>query len=140
MVEHSKFQRRVSRVLHAVGEVTSRSATTVAVVVLVILFVAMLALVHFSASWEAAFSTVAGAITLIMLFVIQHTQSRHQTVLQLKLDELIRTSPTADDLFVHIEGGDDVELLAHEKNQIAVHHSLRESEQLEVVEFVRDVE
>jgi low affinity Fe/Cu permease len=82
-----------------------------------------------------AFSTVVGAITLVMLFIIQHTQSRHQVVLQLKLDELIRSSPHADDLLVHLEVADDAELIEVEKNQLAHHESVREADELDVVEF-----
>ncbi len=139
-MEHSVTQRRVSRILHWVDDITARAAATVVVVLLLLAFGVVLAVTHFTASWEAGFSTVVGAITLVMLFVIQHTQSRHQTVLQLKLDELIRTSPHADDLLVHIEGADDAELIEFEKNQIAHHESVRESEGLEVIEFVRDNE
>ena len=45
---------------------------------------------------------------------------------QLKLDELIRTSP-ADDLFMHLEAGEDDELIERESDQIALHDTLRES-------------
>lgn len=140
LMEHSATQRRVSRILHWVGDVTSRAAATVVIVLLLFAFGIVLAITHFSASWEAGFATIVGAITLVMLFVIQHTQSRHQTVLQLKLDELIRTSPHADDLLVHIEGADDTELIQFEKSQIAHHESIREAEGLDVVEFIRDSE
>ena len=64
----------------------------------------------FSASSEAAFAAVSSAITLIMVFVIQHTQSREQRALQVKLDELVRALPQADDSFVHVEGSSDEEL------------------------------
>lgn len=139
-MEHSATQRRVSRILHWVGDVTARAATTVVVVLLLLAFGIVLAITRFTASWEAGFATVVGAVTLVMLFVIQHTQSRHQTVLQLKLDELIRTSPHADDLLVHIEGADDAELIEVEKNQIAHHESVRETEGIDVIEFIRKIE
>jgi len=67
-------------------------------------------------------------ITLIMLFVIQHTQSRHQLVLQLKLDELIRASPQADDRVVKLEIAPDDELAKREQEQLAHHESLRETD------------
>jgi low affinity Fe/Cu permease len=82
------------------------------------------------------FSTVVSAFTLIMLFVIQHTQGRHQKVLQLKLDELIRTSPQADDLLVHLEVAPDDELIDRDQQQLAHHESLRDDAELEVVEFI----
>jgi low affinity Fe/Cu permease len=70
-----------------------------------------------------------------MLFVIQHTQARHQKVLQIKLDELIRASPRADDLLVHLEVAPDDEVLEREKEQVAHHEALRDEPELEVVEY-----
>ena len=46
-------------------------------------------------------------MTTIMVFTIQHTQSREQAATQLKLDELIRALPGADDHLVHVEAGAD---------------------------------
>ena len=84
------------------------------------------------------YSFVVGtAIALIMLFVIQHTQSRHQSSLQLKLDELIRSSPGADDQLVRIEVADDSELDELTRQQQAHHESIREGDTLEIIEFTR---
>ncbi len=84
-----------------------------------------LATARFPVSWEAALSTVARAVTLVMLFIVQHTRSRNQVVLQLKLDELIRSSPDADALPVHLEVADDAEPIVPEPDQLAHHESLR---------------
>lgn len=118
--------KRLSRVLHIVGDFTSRAGVAAVVAVLVATFLVALGIAGFPASWEAAFGTVAAAVTLVMVFVIQHTQSRQQVATQLKLDELIRTSPQADDLLVHIETAHDDELLERERGQIEHHASLRE--------------
>ncbi len=109
------------------GDVTSRSgaAALVAVVTLVVLL--GIAVAGFPGRWQTVFSTVVASITLVMLFVIQHTQYRHQIALQLKLDELIRSSPHADDHLVHIELADEAELIERELGQIAHHESVRES-------------
>ena len=40
-----------------------------------------------------AFEVAATAITLVMVFSIQHTQGREQAATQRKLDELIRATP-----------------------------------------------
>jgi low affinity Fe/Cu permease len=129
-MEHSVVQKRTSRVLHWIGDLTSRSTATVVVVVLLLIFGVFLAAEGFPMSWEAAFSTIAGAVTLLMLFVVQHTQGRNYLVLQLKLDELIRSSPDADDLLVRLEVADDSELNDLEQNQVAHHESLREPDAL----------
>ena len=108
------------------GELTSRAATTTVVAVCVVAYLIALSITGFPGNWEVAFATVSASITLIMLFVIQHTQSRQQIALQLKLDELIRASPHADDLLVHIERADEGELIEREQEQIAHHEALRE--------------
>ena len=79
----------------------------------------------FPGVWTSAFSLSAAAITLVMVFVIQHTQSREQTATQLKLDELIRALPQADDHLVHVEAAQDEELADLERRQTAHHESLR---------------
>lgn len=125
-MEHSAIPQRISHVLHWVGDITSRAGAAVVVAFVLFIFILVLAINGFPGNWESGFSTVAGSITLVMLFVIQHTQSRQQTVLQLKLDELIRSSPHADDLLVHLEVAEDAELIELEESQLAHHESLRE--------------
>ncbi len=88
----------------------------------------LLAIKGFPGMWQTGFSTAVEAVTLVMLFVIQHTQSRQQLVTQLKLDELIRTSPHADDLLVHLEVADDTELIEREQSQLAHHEAVREQD------------
>lgn len=125
-MEQRMLFRRISRVLRSLGEVTSRASTAVAVASVLLIFIIVLAARGFPSRWMTIFSAIAEVITLVMLFVIQHTQSRHQLVLQLKLDELIRSSPQADDRAVKLEVATDEELSEREQDQLAHHESLRE--------------
>ena len=127
-MEHSPSQQRISRVLHWVGDITARASTAVLVTAVVVIYAIILAIKGFPGRWQTGFSTAAEAVTLIMLFVIQHTQSRQQLVTQLKLDELIRSSPQADDLLVHLEVAEDAELIEREQDQLAHHEALRDPE------------
>ena len=59
--------------------------------------------------WVAiGLQTAAAAITLVMVFVIQHAQRRTEAAIQLKLDALIRVSDANDALagIEHTEGGE----------------------------------
>ena len=47
-----------------------------------------------------------------MVFVIQHTQDRQTSATQRKLDELIRSSTTADDTLIAVEEAGDEHLHA----------------------------
>jgi low affinity Fe/Cu permease len=115
-------------VVHRVDALTSRPATTVVVLVLILAFAVVLAIAGFPESWQVAFATVCAAVTTIMVFTIQHTQSREQSATQLKLDELIRALPGADDHLVHVESGDDDELAELEQRHLDHHTALRADE------------
>jgi len=47
-----------------------------------------------------------------MLFVIQHLQARDRTVMQRKLDEILRSLPNADNRVIAVEEAPDDELEA----------------------------
>ena len=64
----------------------------------------------FPARWETIFQTVVSALTLAMVFVIQHTQARHQRATQRKLDELLLAVPGTDNALVTLEHASDEEL------------------------------
>jgi low affinity Fe/Cu permease len=120
--------RWISGVLHRIDAITSR-ATTAGLVGIALVACALAAVVFgVPDSWLAKFSAVAAAITLVMVFIIQHTQSREQLATQLKLDELIRATPQADDHLVHVEDGTDDELLELEKRQIDHHVAVRDGD------------
>ncbi len=114
-----------SSAVHHVDRVTSRPITAVVVVLLIVIFGIALTIAGFPQAWETSFATVCAAITTVMVFTIQHTQSREQAATQLKLDELIRAMPRADDRLVHVESGSDEELAELEQRQLEHHSSLR---------------
>src|SRR6266550_5480378 len=47
---------------------------------------------HFSDTWQLVMNTVSSIVTFLMVFLIQNTQNRNSSALQLKLDELIRAT------------------------------------------------
>jgi low affinity Fe/Cu permease len=70
------------------------------------------AIVGFPSGPERIFQTVVGALTLAMVFVIQHTQARQQSATQRKLDEILRALPEADNALLTLEHASDRELRA----------------------------
>jgi low affinity Fe/Cu permease len=115
----------VSRSLHRVDRATSRPTTAFLVAVLVVVFAIALAAAGFPETWETAFAAACAAVTTIMVFTIQHTQRREQAATQLKLDELIRALPGADDHLVQVEAGGDAELADIEARQLEHHLAIR---------------
>jgi low affinity Fe/Cu permease len=60
--------------------------------------------------WETVLYSTTASVTVVMVFAIQHTQSREQLVTQRKLDELLRAQPGADDHLIAAEVASDEEL------------------------------
>jgi low affinity Fe/Cu permease len=73
------------------------------------------------------FGSVAGAITVVMVFVLQHTQSRQQEALQHKLDEVLHALPLADDRLIHLESAPESELLEVEQRHAAIRDEAKDS-------------
>jgi low affinity Fe/Cu permease len=101
-----------SRVLHAVDRWAARPTLALGAVAAVVLWVLVSAVFGFPARLENVFWTLAAATTLIMVFVIQHTQARAQEATQRKLDEILRASPGADNSLITLEEAPDNELKA----------------------------
>jgi len=101
-----------SRVLHAVDRWAARPTLALGAVAAVVLWVLISAVFGFPARLENVFWTLAASTTLIMVFVIQHTQARAQEATQRKLDEILRASPGADNSLITLEEAPDNELKA----------------------------
>lgn len=99
-----------SRALHGLDQLTARPATSVVVAVALVAALVGIVSSGFDPALEAEFATVCSAITVTMVFVLQHTQRRAQLATQLKLDEIIAALPDADDRVVHVESSGDAEL------------------------------
>jgi low affinity Fe/Cu permease len=124
----------MSRALQRFDELISHVATVAAVSVVLVAFIVSLAIMGFPTKWQTGFSTVSDAIVIMLLFAVKHTQDRQQTALQLKLDELIRSTPAADDHLVQIERAEERELIERKQDQIDVHESLRSGVDVRVQE------
>ena len=64
----------------------------------------------FSDTWQLVINTGTTIVTFLMVFLIQNTQNRDALAMQLKLDELIRATETADNAVIRAEDETDEEL------------------------------
>ena len=64
----------------------------------------------YSDTWQLTMNTVASQVTFLVAFLLQNTQNRDSRALQLKLDELIRSSYGARDQLLRLEDMSDDEL------------------------------
>ena len=93
----------------------------VVVVTVDLVWVVASAVLGFPTQLESIFQTVVAAITLTMVFVIQHTQSRQQIATQRKLDEILRALPHANNTLIALEDATDDTLVSTR----AAHRDLR---------------
>ncbi len=111
---HADWSSRhwASRALHRVGEIVASAAAGVVAAVVVVVWGVVGAVAGFPDWWATALYAVTASVTFVMVFVIQHTQSRQVTALQRKLDELVRATTGADENLIAVEEAPDEELQA----------------------------
>ena len=115
-----------SRALHRVGEFTAHSSAGVLAAGILSAWIAVGVAAGFPTWWATALYSGAGSVTFLMVFVIQHMHERQTSAMQLKLDELIRSSVRADDSLIAVEEASDDLIQALTDINIAQGELLRE--------------
>src|SRR5512132_2062884 len=67
---------------------------------------------HYSDTWQLFINTGTTIVTFLMVFLIQNTQNRDSTAMQIKLDELVRALTGAKNTVMALEDADEAELVA----------------------------
>ncbi len=100
---------------------------------------------HFSDTWQLVINTGTTIITFLMVFIIQQSQNKDTTAIQLKLNELIASHEKASNRLVDIEDLTEEELLvlkkfyikladlAEKEDDVFSSHSLDEAERINSV-------
>ena len=65
---------------------------------------------NYSDTWQLVVNTATTVLTFLAVFLIQHTQNREGRAMQLKLDELIRSSKDARNRLIDLEHCTEEEL------------------------------
>jgi low affinity Fe/Cu permease len=112
-----KFARRIS---HLAG--TSWAFMLALLIVLVWLGTGPI--FHYSDTWQLVINTGTTIITFLIVFLIQNTQNRQDTAIQLKLDELLKGVKGARTSLVDIEDLSDEELDRLHKQFKELHQKL----------------
>lgn len=116
-----------SRTLHFLTAWSSKAAaSTFVAAASAVVFGSALASRH-ADSILVWFAAVAGALTLVMVFVLQHTQTRQQDALHHKLDEVLHALPEADDRLIKLESASDSEVVEVERRHSALRDDAHES-------------
>jgi len=98
--------------LHLIDEVSAHPGVAWGLLLADGLWVVFSVIVGFPARLESVFQPLVAAVTLALVFVIQHTQAREQLVVQRKLDALLQALPRADNTLIGLEEASDEALAA----------------------------
>ena len=112
-----------SRQLYRIDHYSSQPAATLVVSGCVIGLIALGVATGFPTWWVTTFTTSASAVTLVMVFAIQHTAGREQTAIQRKLDELLRAVPGAAEGLILLEEASEEQVRGIEEGQREVQQS-----------------
>jgi low affinity Fe/Cu permease len=105
------------RILHSFSEFAGWSALLIgsasAFVVATLSVIAWAAtgpLFHYSDTWQLVINTGTTLVTFLAVFLIQHSQNKDGRAIQLKLDELIRSTRSARNILIDLEHCTDEEM------------------------------
>src|SRR5258706_9351482 len=110
------FERFSSKVT----KVTGSSLAFIIAILVILIWVATGPIFHFSDTWQLVINTGTTIITFLMVFVIQHSQNKDTTAVQLKLNELIAASSTSSNRLIDVEDLTDKELETIKKFYVAL--------------------
>jgi low affinity Fe/Cu permease len=86
-----------------VTKTTGKPASFIIAILVIIIWAVTGPIFKYSDTWQLVINTGTTIITFLMVFVIQHSQNKDTSAVQLKLNELIAASPNASNRLIVVE-------------------------------------
>ena len=115
-----------TRVAKATSRLAGRPVSFALAVTVIGVWLVTGPLFHYSDTWQLVINTGTTIITFLMVFLIQNTQNRDAEAVQIKLDELLRTTVGAHNALLDIEEMEESELEALRDTYTALARRARE--------------
>jgi low affinity Fe/Cu permease len=106
------FAESFSRFAKWTAHASGRPATFGLAAAIILIWAVTGPIFHYSDTWQLFINTGTTIVTFLMVFLIQNTQNRDSTAMQIKLDELVRALTGAKDTVMALEDADEAELVA----------------------------
>ncbi len=114
-----KGKLRIARMYNRFSSIVTRATGRPLALVIAFLVIVIWAITgpifNFSDTWQLVINTGTTIITFLMVFIIQQSQNKDTTAIQLKLNELIASNASASNRLVDIEDLTEEELLVLKK-------------------------
>jgi len=135
-----RFAKLYNKFSTAVTRATGRPLALLIAFSVIIVWAVTGPIFNYSDTWQLVINTGTTIITFLMVFIIQQSQNKDTTALQLKLNELIAANENASNRLIDIEDLTEEELLllkrfyikladlAEKESDIFSSHSLDEAE------------
>lgn len=129
---------------NVITKVAGRPATSLASIVLVLIWAASGPFFGFSETWQLIINTTTTIITFLMVFVIQTSANKDTIAVQIKLNELIAANRKASNRLIDVEDLTAAELevikkfyvklskLAEKEKDLFSSHSIDEAKKVHV--------
>jgi low affinity Fe/Cu permease len=104
------------------AKVAGSSSAFIAICAITLVWMLTGPIFHWSDTWQLVINSVTNIVSMLMVFLIQNTQNREGSALQLKIDELLRAVRGAQNTFINLEdlNEDDLKQLKEQYAAMAV--------------------
>lgn len=140
--KNGKLSRYFENVSNNITRAAGKPATSIASMVVVVIWAASGPFFGFSETWQLIINTSTTIITFLMVFVIQTSANKDTLAVQLKLNELIAASKHASNRLIDVEDltADELEvlkkfyvklsMLAEKEKDLFTSHSIDEAQKV----------